>query len=137
MTTLVSIMLAALLQSAPGPLETVARDAMSGVVEPRQAVARSDAEWSALWREHAGAKPAPRVDFTTKMVVAVFLGSRPSAGYAVEIVETRADGAGLVVRWSERSPSPDAMTAQVITAPAHFVALPKVPGPIRFEKAAQ
>lgn len=134
---LVPMLLAAFLQAAPAPLETVERGSMSGIEESRQAVVRSDEEWTKLWREHAGARPAPRVDFATKMVVAVFLGTRPSAGYGVEIVSTRPDGTGLVVSWSERRPSRDAITAQVLTSPAHFIAVPKVNGTIRFEKAGQ
>jgi PrcB C-terminal len=137
MTPLLAVVFAALLQPAPVPLETVARDAMSGIEEPRQVAVRTDDEWTRLWREHAGARPAPRVDFATKMVLAVFLGTRPSAGFAVEIVDARAEGTGLVVTWSERRPSRDTMTAQVLTSPAHFVAVPRVAGAIRFEKAGQ
>lgn len=137
MTAMVPLLFAAFLQGAPAPLETVARDTMSAVEEPRQVAIRSAEEWAKLWAEHAGRGPAPRVDFTAKMVLAVFLGTRPSAGYAVEIVTTRADGAGLVVEWRERRPAADLMTAQVLTSPVHMVAVPKVAGAIRFEKAGQ
>lgn len=137
MTSLLPLLIAAFLQSSPAPIQTVARDMMSGIEEPREAVARTAEEWAALWRQHAGQKPAPRVDFATHTVIAVFLGTRPSSGYAVEIVGTRAEGAGLVVQWSERRPEPDTMTAQVLTSPAHIVTVPKVIGPVRFEKAGK
>lgn len=137
MTHLLAVVLMAWLQPAPAPLETVARDSMSGIEDSRQAVARSEQEWARLWREHAGARPVPRVDFTVKMVLAVFLGTRPSAGYDVEITGTRAEGTGLVVSWRERQPSRDAITAQVLTSPAHVVAVPKVSGAVRFEQAGQ
>jgi len=135
--SLFALVLATLLQSSPAPLETVAHDAMSGIQEPRQAVARAAEEWATLWRAHAGDRPSPRVDFSTTMVLAVFLGSRPSSGYSVEVVSTRAVGNGLVVTWSERRPAPDMMSAQVLTSPAHIVAVPKVAGVIRFEKAGR
>jgi hypothetical protein len=133
------LLLAAVLQAAPAPpaVETVHRDQSSGVEEARQLVVRSADEWTKLWREHAGGKPAPKVDFAHRMIVAVFLGSRPSAGYAVEIVGTRADGAGLVVEWRERAPERGTVAAQIMTAPAHLVSVPKVTGPVRFEKAGQ
>jgi hypothetical protein len=133
------LLVAAMLQAAPAPtaIETLNRDQSSGVDEARQVVVRSADEWAKVWREHAGDKPAPTVDFAHRMVVAVFLGSRPSAGYAVEIVGTRPDGAGLVVEWRERAPERGTVAAQIMTAPAHLVSVAKVTGTVRFEKAGQ
>lgn len=137
--TWAALLLAVMLQpaAAPAPIETLNRDQSSGVEQARQVVVRSADEWTKLWREHAGDKPAPKVDFANRMVVAVFLGSRPSAGYAAEIVGTRADGTGLVVEWRERAPDRGMVAAQIMTAPAHLVSVPKVTGPVRFEKAGQ
>ena len=137
MTPLVALLFAALLQMSPAPMATLARDQMSGIDEPRQSVARSAAEWTTLWRAHAGDQPAPKVDFATRTVLAVFLGTRTSAGYAVEIVGTRAEGTGLVVQWSERQPERGMVSAQILTSPSHIVTVPKVAGAIRFEKAGQ
>jgi hypothetical protein len=137
MMFMLPVLFAAFLQGTPAPLETAARDGMSRINEPREAAARTAQEWAALWKAHAGESPAPKVDFAKKMVLAVFLGSRPSSGYAVEITGTRAEGDGLVVEWRERRPDPDMMTAQVLTSPAHMVAVPKVAGTIRFHKAGQ
>ena len=137
MTPLVALLFVALLQMSPAPMATLARDQMSGIDQPRQSVARSAAEWTTLWRAHAGDQPAPKVDFATRTVIAVFLGTRTSAGYAVEIVGTRAEGTGLVVQWSERQPERGMVSAQILTSPSHIVTVPKVAGPIRFEKAGQ
>ena len=63
--------------------------------EARQATVRSAAEWETLWRQHAGERARPPVDFAKEMVVAVFLGSRPTAGFSIEIVGTREDGPAL------------------------------------------
>lgn len=132
-----ALVLAVFLQAGPTPLDTIARESMSRIHEPRQAAARTAAEWETLWREHAGDQPAPRVDFAAKTVLAVFLGTRMSAGYAVEITGIRVEGTGLVVLWRERRPEADLVTAQVVTSPAHIVAVPKVAGTIRFEKAGK
>ncbi len=137
MIAVFAVVFAAFLQAAPAPIETVARSSDSGIDTARQVAVRSADEWAALWREHAGDTPAPRVDFTTRTVLAVFLGTRPSAGYAVEIVATRAEGAGLVVEWREKTPERGMVTAQILTSPAHLVSVPKVAGPIRFEKAGK
>lgn len=137
MTHLLLLLFAAFLQATPAVMETVSREQMSGIDEPRQAVARSAEEWTTLWRLHAGDQPAPKVDFGTRLVLAVFLGTRMSAGYAVEIGGTRAEGTGLVVQWRERQPERGMVSAQILTSPAHIVTVPKVAGPIRFEKAGQ
>ena len=117
-------------------VETIVTDTMSGIDSPRQVVARNDKEWTALWQQHAGpAKALPKVDFSKRTVVAVFLGSRPSAGYRVEVSGTRRDGKALVVTWREIPPARDSLLAQVITSPAHLVSIPKFDGEITFERA--
>ena len=118
-------------------MTTVARDQMSGVDRPRQVVARTDAEWKALWRDHAADKALPAVDLASHMVVAVFLGSRSSAGYAVEITGVRTDGAAMVIEWRETRPAQDAITAQVITTPAHLASVPRFGGEVRFEQVGK
>jgi hypothetical protein len=135
MTVLCAAVMALAMQSAD--LQTLAADDMSGVDSPRQAVARTDAEWTALWKAHGSGRPAPTVDFSTRTVVAVFLGSRPSAGYRVEITGTRRNGKRLVVTWREIPPGRDSLLAQVLTSPAHLVSIPRFDGDITFEKAGK
>ena len=115
-------------------IQTIVTDMMSQVDSPRQVVARTPAEWTTLWREHAGDTAVPKVDLASRTVVAVFLGTRSSAGYLVEITGTRHDKGALVVEWRERRPERDQVSAQVITSPAHIATIPKVAGEIRFEK---
>lgn len=115
-------------------IETIVRDNMSGVEEARQTVARTEAEWSQLWRAHNAGSPVPKVDFSKRMVVAVFLGTRPSAGYAIEISGTKAAGKTLVVEWREFPPKPGNLSAQVLTSPAHLVTIPTFDGEVKFHK---
>lgn len=130
------IALAMMAQGTPGAsaVQTIARDVMSQIDEPRQVVAQNDAEWAALWKQHSATAERPQVDFASRTVVAVFLGSRPSAGYAVEIVGTRLRDGVQVVQWSERKPAPGRMTAQVMTSPSHIATIARTAGTIRFEK---
>lgn len=116
-------------------MTTLNTDMMSGIDQAEQVVARTEAEWEALWKRHAPGRPAPSVDFARHMVVGVFLGSRPSGGYQVEITGARTDGQILIVTWAERTPPPGAMAAQVLTAPAHLVTVPRHQGDVRFTKA--
>ena len=64
---------------------TIARGDLSGVDEPRQVVIRTVEEWQALWTEHSGGTSVPDVDFSRSLVAGVFQGSRPTAGFQVEI----------------------------------------------------
>lgn len=59
----------------------------TGIRCRRFVVVRDQAQWSSLWAEHSAgaARPAPAVDFSREMVVAVFLGERPSGGTRVEL----------------------------------------------------
>ncbi len=127
-----ALILAVFMTQVPAAVPTVAQGPSSGVEEPRQVVVRSPAEWDTLWKAHAGPQTAPAVDFSTSMVAAVFLGTRPSGGFRAEIVGVRRENDALVVEYVERRPAADAIVTQVLTSPFHIVTLPRFGGPIRF-----
>src|SRR5436190_19970182 len=64
---------------------TIAKGDQSNIESPTQVLARTEAEWVALWRRHAGDGERPPVDFTREMVVGVFMGSRPNAGFSTTV----------------------------------------------------
>src|SRR5256885_9564178 len=128
---LMLMIIAAWLQAPAPGLATIDRGDMSAIETPREAVVRTEAEWTALWKLHAPERPAPAVDFTNNLVAGVFLGTRPTAGFSVEIVGARDEGGTLVVRYVETRPGRDAITAQVLTAPFDIVVLPAPPRAVR------
>lgn len=136
--TLLSGLLALLLAQAPvgAPMRTIDKGALSNADEALNTVARTAGEWTALWKKHDYDKPAPPVDWSKEMVVAVFMGSRPSAGYAVEIVAAEERGGELVVKYRATRPAPGTVSAQILTAPYHIAAVPKHPGAVKFEPVA-
>ena len=77
-----------------------------------------------LWKEH-DSRPAPDVDFSRSIVVGVFLGTRPTAGYGVTITAVTSKAGGATVDYVEQKPAPGRMTAQVLTSPFHLVTVPK------------
>jgi hypothetical protein len=113
---------------------SVARGPMSAIIDSKEVVARSDAEWKTLWQESGSAQPLPAVDFSKEMVAAVFLGSRPTGGYSVEIVGARLEGEVLIIDYAERRPGRAEIVTQVLTSPFHMVRLPAHKGPVRFQK---
>ena len=128
------LLLAALLQTAPPPLRTVGKGPMSAIDQPRQVTVRSAAEWGALWKENGANAPLPAVDFSREMVVGVFVGTRSTAGYGVEIVRAIGNSSTLIVEYVESAPSRDTITAQILTAPYHLAAIPKRDGTVTFKK---
>src|SRR5215470_16966140 len=76
--------------AATVPFATLAKGLASGVGQPIQIVARSQTDWAALWSRHMRIQiappPAPSVDFSRDMVVALFMGERPTGGYAIEVM---------------------------------------------------
>ena len=115
-------------------LVTVEKGNQSNVDEGRKVTVRTEAEWTRLWQQHNPDRTRPAVDFSKQMVVGVFMGSRSTAGFAIEIVSAAAVNGGLTVRYRETVPRRGAITAQVITSPYHLVAVPKVAGAVTFEK---
>lgn len=109
---------------APAP-RTIEKGDISHIDHATQVLVRTPEEWSALWRRHARDRPMPPVDFSREMVVGVFMGSRPNAGFSTTILTTMEVKGVLVVRYKETVPPPGALTAQIITAPYHLIAIPK------------
>ena len=131
---LTMILMTAMQAAAPSPVQVISREMMSMVDEPRQAVAHSASEWATLWRQHAGGTPMPPVDFKTRTVVAIFLGTRGSAGYSADVTGVRPADGGVIIEWQERRPQKGEVSAQVLTSPAVIVSVPKFDGPVKFEK---
>jgi len=119
------------------PLARVAKGDMSGVQIMRQVTVRTAAEWQKLWKEHSPDEKMPSVDFNSQMVVGIFLGSKPSAGYQVEILNVRPEGHELVVEYAQKQPGRGMMTAQILTEPFDLVAVPKHAGPVRFVEVSR
>lgn len=135
LTTVASLISFSVMHADTIPFKTVDRGGQSGIEEPRQVVVRTAADWQKLWKEHAPERPAPTIDFTQSMVVAVFMGYRPTGGYAVEITAIDKQDSAVVVTYRERKPQPSDIVTQVITMPYHLVALNKASGEIRFTRA--
>lgn len=113
---------------------TVARGDRSRVEEPRTVVARSRQEWESLWKAHAIAGRPPAADLSKSMVIAVFLGTRSTAGYSVEIIKIEEQATGLVVTYRESAPPADAMVAQMLTTPFHIVRTESRNGAVTFKR---
>ena len=132
-STLIILSMSALLQADAYP-RVLDKGDQSNIDDGRETVARTPAEWNALWRLHAPDRPQPKIDFGREMVAAVFLGSRPTAGFAIDVVGAKEAAGALVVQYRETRPAKGTLSAQVITSPYAIVALPRRDGAVRFAK---
>jgi len=112
--------------------DSVAKGSMSGQQIAKQVIIRTSAEWNALWKDHAPTEKMPVVDFTKRMVVGIFLGTKPSGGHDVEIVGVRTQEKDLIVEYVQKQPGRGTMAAQMLTEPYHLVSVAKHPGTVRF-----
>ena len=134
MQMMLCLVTAVMLAQGTVALRLLDKGDQSNVDDARQAVARTSAEWDMLLKQHSPDRMQPRVDFSKEMVIGVFLGSRPSAGFDIAIVGAEAEQGGLTVRFRETRPAPGLMTAQVITSPYHLAAVPRQSGTVKFER---
>ncbi|MHC4954883.1 MAG: hypothetical protein ACYTGZ_13435, partial [Planctomycetota bacterium] len=69
---------------SPVPFAVLDSGQFSGIGTAQNVAIMNEADWNALWAEHAGGTPPP-VDFSKDLVVGVFLGPRASTAYSVRI----------------------------------------------------
>jgi hypothetical protein len=114
-------------------MDKVAAGERSSIASTSTVIVRDEVAWQALWNEARIRSPIPKIDFTKRMIVGIFLGTRPTSGFSVQVVEVVSEQEVLVVKYSERRPSPRAMVMQVLTAPFAIVSVPAHAGSVRFE----
>jgi len=133
--TLVATLSGGVLVTEPVTFKVLETGVQSDIESPRTVVVRTPEQWKALCADHAGGRPCPAVDLTRSTVVGVFLGTRSSAGFAVEITRIEREGDTLVVNYRERKPGPNEMAAQMMTMPYQLVTIDRFAGPVRFVAA--
>jgi hypothetical protein len=113
--------------------EVLDHSADSGVKDARNVVIKDKATLAALWLEHAGAgTPVPDVDFSSQMVVGVFLGSKPNACYGTNIDTVSTDGSRITVRHTDSTPAMGVMCAMHVASPAELLVLGRSDLPVEF-----
>jgi hypothetical protein len=133
-----SVLLAGGVLAAGSPPRTIARGAHSQVQKTERAVARTQDEWAALWKRHAGVSPqaaeVPKVDWSKETVLAVFMGERSTGGYAVQIVGARELEGKLVAEVEYVLPKPGGFVTQAFTSPFHIAAVGKSALPVAWKQ---
>lgn len=122
----------------PVAFATVAEDAFSGIHDARTLVVRDAAAWASLWAAHStGRSPAPdmpRIDFSSKMLVAVFAGQSGNGCRQVRIDKVTSGSGKVVVSVDERDLATFAICTQAASAPMAVAAIPRSDAVVEFVK---
>src|SRR5262249_62379029 len=110
--------------------------AAGALVRPTKTSVPAQTAGPALGPRHMRAKsappPLPSVDFSRDMVVALFMGERPTGGYAIEVTRIERTAQGLSVHYRTSRPAPSATQMQALTQPFPLVTVPRVDDPATF-----
>ena len=81
----------------------------------------SQTELVSLWQRAYGSRltvpPLPNLDFRRETVVAVFMGSRSTGGYGLDVKDVRDEEGELYIDLVVTEPAPGAITTQALTSP--------------------
>lgn len=119
-------------ESRSVPYSTITAGQNSEIKEPVTRVVRDRAAWLSLWRRHVdgSARPAPAVDFSRHMVIAVFAGE--SEARKVTIASITREPGRLVVRFASGGERPLPDGPAPLASPFHMVWLTRSPLPVEF-----
>jgi hypothetical protein len=120
----------------PLPILAEWRGIHCGITDAQTCAITDAKEWAQLWRRmHQDREPMPdlpSVDFSRQMVLAAFMGRKPTGGYTIQITRVVAENGTITVTVRETAPSPNTPVIQALTHPFHIVVVPKVNGTVRF-----
>ncbi len=111
-------------------IDTLADGALALRQTSGLAVARSPSALNDLWAEAGLNGPPPQVDFDSDMVIAYFMGGRPTGGYSTAVTGARREGDGLRIDVREIAPGDGCGVTQAPTSPVTIVRTPMRSGAV-------
>lgn len=106
------------------PYKTIESGMNSGISNARNIVIRDQASWNQLWQEHqngnSSSNAAPAVDFSKKMLVAIFLGTQTSGCSGIQELHIWRDAGKLVATHYDVLAGPASICTANITKPFHI-----------------
>lgn len=109
------------------PAKTIVSGMNSGINTVRNLVIRDQANWQQLWQEHVagttGNNNLPVVDFSRKMLVAIFLGTQASGCSGIQDLRLWRDAGKIVATHYDLMAGPASVCTANITTPFHIAEL--------------
>lgn len=106
------------------PFVELAHGERSRVTERANYLITSEDELRRLWTLISDNTMPPAVDFTRYVVIAVFAGEEPTAGYAIRVSKITDDDRRIVAV-SINAPGISCLAAEVITTPYQVLRVPR------------
>jgi len=114
-------------------IEVLQRGPRCGKNEAGVEVIQDSQAWTTWWQRrsslnYSGLGNAPEIDFETSTVVAVSMGTKPTGGHSVDILDEAAvrDGGSLTIPVLWREPPENALVPQIVTRPCIVVSVPAI-----------
>lgn len=116
------------------PFSIVTKGPYSQLSLAKELVIRDKTEWRHLWLAHTGnpGKRPPAINFQSEMVMAFFLGQRPTGGYEIQVQKIRTMENHLLVNLRVKRPDPRANTTMALTQTHTIIKLPRYELPVKF-----
>lgn len=108
------------------PFTEIVRGSQSEVQRRVNYLITSASQFEELWKMVSATGTPPNIDFKTHVVIAVFAGQRPTAGYAITVAKIE-DTNTRMVSIALAEPADDCVVAQAVTTPYEIVAMPTTP----------
>jgi hypothetical protein len=112
---------------------SISRGQASSISDQRQLVIRDEQGFQDIWQQIDDVSGLPEIDFENNMVIAVFMGERPTGGYGIEIESIDEYPDRITVNIAETEPGPDELTTQALTYPYHIVTTENTDKEVGFE----
>ena len=90
--------------------------------------------WSLFFVKFNRKPPIPNIDFTSKTLVAAFLGERNNGGYSIKIKSVIKTNDKTTIVTEETKPGSNCMSTSVMVYPFHLIEIPKTNKPFVFTK---
>jgi len=90
--------------------------------------------WSLFFVKFNRKPPIPNIDFTSKTLVAVFLGERNNGGYSIKIKSVIKTNDKIAIVTEETKPGSSCMSTSVMVYPFQLIEIPKTNKPFAFTK---
>ena len=97
---------------------------------------RGRAAWRQLWTEMGKTEAVPHINFYNYIVVGVFAGEKPTAGYDVTLMPAREEGEEIIIPVRINSPGAGGVAAQTLTYPYQLLVITRPAKSVRFSKKA-
>ena len=117
---------------------TIAMGYYCGHNESGNYMINDENDWANLWdivySTTTPQPPLPEIDFTQYMVIAVFMGIKPTGGYSIEIIKIVEINTIFEIHIEEKSPDPDSIVTDALTQPFHIIKTKIIEKEIVFKK---